>query len=105
MSYLHSSIEPSQNSGSGALDIIIEHQVILLVSLQQLDGVLGLEVLKLDQSPGPPQLDGSHELINERQVLLSLHPSLLDAKVAGVLEKLLIVGPNIQHNWQYTPEK
>ena len=45
------------------LDIVVEHQVLLLVSHEQLDGVLRLEVLELDESGRPAQLDGSHELV------------------------------------------
>ena len=45
------------------LDIVVEHQVLLLVSHEQLDGVLRLKVLELDESGRPAQLDGSHELV------------------------------------------
>ena len=84
------------------MDIVIEHEVLSLVpgtkyivitakttttSLkvpgQQLDRVLGLEVLELYERPGPAQLDGRHELVYEGVVLLPLQPVLAVTQVPG----------------------
>ena len=52
------------------LDIVVEHEILFAVALERGNGVLGLKVLELDEGPGPAQLNGRHELVNQRIVLL-----------------------------------
>ena len=51
----------------------------VFLPFQQVDRVLGLEVLVLDERLGPPQPDGGHQLVHDLVVLLPVQPGLLDA--------------------------
>ena len=50
---------------TGALDVVVEHAVLVAVALEQLLSVRVAEVLKLDQRTRVAALDGTHELVNK----------------------------------------
>ena len=116
---LQSSKDPSDNNGCGALDVIVEGAVRVAVLLEEPEGILVAEVLKLDQRVLAIVLDnGLHELINEVVILLARHTPVSAAYVVHVLqtfcmsldsrngikmldlEILLIVGADIQGDRQ-----
>ena len=64
--------------------------------------MLGLEVLELYEGPGPPQLDGGHELVHEGVILVALQPVLPVAQVPGVFLQLGVIGAHVEDAGQDT---
>jgi|FrelakmetLWP11LW_1041352.scaffolds.fasta_scaffold183901_1 hypothetical protein len=69
MAYFESSVDTGEDGCCGSLDVVVEHEVVGSVSLEEVDGVLRLEVLVLDQGLGPAEVDRGHELVDDFEIL------------------------------------
>lgn len=70
---------PSKNDSTSTLDIVVETLVAVSVTVQVLEGLLGLKVLKLDDHLRVDLLDGRHELVHELLLLLDRRALLTQA--------------------------
>lgn len=70
---------PSSDDAPGALDVIAEAQVLVAHLVQNLEGLAGLEVLKLDEAVGEAAVGCLTELSNHLHVFLPCQPLCLAA--------------------------
>ncbi len=61
---------PCSDDTTSALNVIIEAQVLVTHLVQDGEGLVGLEVLKLDQAVGEAMLSSGAELIHHLHVLI-----------------------------------
>lgn len=87
--------------GSSALNVVVEGGVSVPVAVQQGEGMIGTEVLKLHKNSRPPVEDCRHELVDSIVVLLAFETLLWDAEVEGIIEEILIVGAEVKHHRQH----
>lgn len=79
--------------GHTYLDVIVEHAVQLgvePVTVQVVEGLLGLKILKLDNHVGVDLLDGVHDLVAEVLLLLDRGTLGAQTKVERVAQVLLL---------------
>ena len=62
-----------------------------------------LKVLELYESMRPSVLDCAHKLIKGIVVFLPPKARLLQAKVIRVVQKTLVVGAAVEHDWEHLP--
>ena len=86
--------ETGKNHGTSALNIVVEHGVGVLVALKRREGVL--EVLVLNDNRGPALGESSHHLVKELALLVGRDLRAAGSKVEGVVDKLLVVGSEIE---------
>lgn len=91
---------PSQNNGSSSLDVVIEALVSVSVTVQIIEGLFGLEILKLNHHVGIDLLGGCHELVHEILLLLDRRALLPQTHVKLVFEVALVVGATVENNGQ-----
>lgn len=70
---------PSSDDAPSALDVIIEAQVLVAHLVQNLEGLVGLEVLKLDETVGEAMVCCLAELSNHLHMFLPCQPLCLAA--------------------------
>lgn len=71
---------PSKDDSSSTLDVIVE-DLLVLVPLEVGKGLLGLEVLELDDHIRVHIRHGLHELIHELTCLIDGHALMAEAKI------------------------
>ena len=86
--------------GGRALDIIIEAAQLVAVALEQPGGVFLRKVLKLQEHIGPARFNGADKHIHKLSVLVVADARVAPAHIHRVVEVLLIIGADIQHNRQ-----
>ena len=86
--------------GCRALDIIIEAAQLVAVALQKSGGVFLRKVFKLQENVGPARLNRADKHIHKFSVLVVADARVTPAHVHRVVEVLLIIGADIQHNRQ-----
>ena len=74
------------------LDVVVEHLVLALVSLKEVESGLGVEVLVLDDHLGERLVCGSHELVHEVGGLGQGSSRASEANVERVVSDRLGVG-------------
>jgi len=70
---------PSSDDTTSSLNVIIEAEVLVAHLFQDGEGLVGLEVLKLDEAVGEAMLSCCTELLHHLHVLLTCQPLLLAA--------------------------
>lgn len=92
--------EARKDDGACALNVVVEHAVVVAVPVKVEESGLGREVLKLDECRGKDLAEGYHELVEEGDVV-GQRPTLLpEAEVERVVEKLLVVGSHVENDRQ-----
>jgi hypothetical protein len=91
---------PSKHNGTSALDIVIECPVGISVSVQVVEGLFTVEILKLDYHVGVHFFDGLHELVHEVLLILIRNSLLAQTQVERVLQIRLVVGAAVQNDGQ-----
>lgn len=86
--------ETTKDDGASALDVVVEHGVGVLVTLERGEGVL--EVLVLDDNAGPALGQGGHELVEELALLVSADLVTSAAQVKRVVAELLVAGTQVE---------
>ena len=83
------------------MDVVVEHAVVVAVLLEEPVGVVGGEVLELDEAAGAVLGDdGVHELVHELVVVAARDAVLAQADVERVGEQLAVVGAHVEHDRQ-----
>lgn len=95
--------EATEDDGAGALDVVVENTVVLLVAVQEEESALGAKVLELDDEIGVLFVEGVHDLVEELGVLGIGRPFSAETKVEGILELLLVVGTKIDADGNSSP--
>lgn len=91
----------SNSNWGSALDVIIESAVVLLVLVQQAEGVFVAKILKLNKARAAPLLDHClHELINKLIILWTGDSLLAQTNVVGVIKKGLVICANVNGHWK-----
>lgn len=90
--------ESSQDDSASALNIVVEAKVGRLVLFEELESVLGREVLELDQQLGVERSQGLDDGINKREELVVTNTLLAQSEVELVLELVLVVGAEVEGN-------
>ena len=70
---------PSSDNTASSLDVIIEAEVLVAHLFRDGKGLVGLEVLKLDEAVGEAMLSCCTELLHHLHVLITCQPFLLAA--------------------------
>ena len=83
---------------AAALDIIIEAAQLVAVALQKPGGIFLRKVFKLQEDVGPARLNRADKHIHKFSVLVVADARMTPAHVHRVVEVLLIIGADIQHN-------
>ncbi len=97
----HPREDAGEHDGCRSLDVIVEGEQLVAVTLQQRAGVFGGEILPLQEvSLGELFLHRLHELIHEVEVGVARNPLVSPAEIFRVLEPLLVVGAHVQDHGQ-----
>lgn len=88
--------ESSQDDSASSLNIIVKAKVGGLVLFEELEGVLGREVLELDQQLGVERSQGLNDSINKGEELIVPNTLLAQSEVELVLELVLVVGAEVE---------
>ena len=83
-----------------ALNVVVEGQQAVAVTLQDRRGVLLRKVLPLQENLGIARLDALDEQVDEVVVLLAADPFVAPADVERIVQTLLVVGADVQHDRQ-----
>lgn len=86
--------EATEDDSTGTLDVVVEHGVGVLVTLERREGVL--EVLVLDDNTGPALGKGGHELVEELTLLIGGDLVASAAHVQRVVAELLVAGTQVE---------
>jgi hypothetical protein len=86
--------ETTEDDSTGTLDVVVEHGVGVLVTLERREGVL--EVLVLDDDTGPALGKGGHELVKELTLLIGRDLVASAAHVQRVVAELLVAGSQVE---------
>ncbi len=78
-SWLQHGNTPSSDDTTSSLDVVIEAEVLVAHLFQDGKGLIGLEVLKLDEAIGEAMLSCCTELFHNLHVLITCQPLLLAA--------------------------
>mmetsp|Transcript_13271 Transcript_13271/g.34393 ORF Transcript_13271/g.34393 Transcript_13271/m.34393 type:complete len:235 (+) Transcript_13271:673-1377(+) len=97
---LHAVDKAAEHHGAGALDVVVEAEHAVPHALQNVEGRLRLEVLKLDEAVGPARGNGVAQLLHHRQLLLTSDARLLLPHVELVRQQLRPVGAAVKSDWQ-----
>lgn len=81
-------------------DIVVETAQLVAVALQQSGGVFLREILKLQQYIGPALLHGTDKHVHKLGVLIVADAWVTPAHIHGIVQMLLIIGTDIEHNRQ-----
>ena len=84
----------------GALDVVVEDAGVVAIFVQQAEGRVIGEILELDQHAGKSRARRGHELVDELVIGRAGQALLAKADVIGVVEKLLVVGADVEHDRQ-----
>ncbi len=90
--------ETRKRNGTSALNVVIEHQVLVAVFGQKLPCVRVGKVFELYEDIGPAVAKGRHHFVNKLKELGVCGAGLLQAKVERVVNQLLTVGTEIENN-------
>ena len=85
--WLQSGNIPSSDDTTSSLNVIIEAEVLVAHPFQDGKGLVGLEILKLDEAVGEAVLSCCTELFHHLHVLITCQPLLLAALQAQVKSK------------------
>ena len=92
--------QPGQRDRGRSLNVVIEDRNVVTVFVKQAErGVIG-KILKLDQHTREGFARRRDEFIDEIIIGLSAHAFLAQADIITVVQKILIVGADIQHDGQ-----
>lgn len=86
--------ETTKDDGTGTLNVVVEHCVGVLVTLERREGVL--EVLVLDDDTGPALGESGHELVEELTLLVGSDLVTSAAQVERVVAELLVAGAQVE---------
>ncbi|KAG1649222.1 hypothetical protein GQR58_029194 [Nymphon striatum] len=95
---LHRRPNRSECDGRGAFDVIVEAQDPIPVVMHQAGGILLREVLPLEQYARKSLTKGVDERFDERVVVVAGNPLVAPAQVFRIVESVLIVRPDIEHD-------
>ena len=87
-----------ERNGRGALNVVVEAEHTLAVTVEQRVGVGREEVFELDERVGVLLLHRSHELFDEREVALACDALARISEVEHVVANLLVVGAYVEHH-------
>ena len=85
-----------QHHRCGALDVVVERAVVVLVLRQDAVGVARTEVLPMDHRLGEEPVGRHDEVIDEVVVPLSAHPRVPFTEVHLIVEEAQIVRPDVE---------
>lgn len=91
---------PSQHDSTGSLDVVVEALVLVTVTVEVVESLLGLKVLELHDHIWVDLLGGGHELVGKCLLLSNGWALLAESKVELILQVGLIVGTAVQHDRQ-----
>uniref|UniRef100_A0A182JE73 Uncharacterized protein n=1 Tax=Anopheles atroparvus TaxID=41427 RepID=A0A182JE73_ANOAO len=84
-----------------ALDVVVERAVRVAELVQEAERVVVAKVLELDERVlAVPLHDGLHELVDELVVLRALHARVPQADVQWILQQVLVVRADVDHDRQ-----
>uniref|UniRef100_A0AAG5CP82 Uncharacterized protein n=1 Tax=Anopheles atroparvus TaxID=41427 RepID=A0AAG5CP82_ANOAO len=84
-----------------ALDVVVERAVRIAELVQEAERVVVAKVLELDERVlAVPLHDGLHELVDELVVLRALHARVPQADVQWILQQVLVVRADVDHDRQ-----
>ena len=92
--------DAGEHDGAGALDVVVERGQHLAVAVQQVEGVLLLEILPLEQRAGKAPAHGDDELLHDRVVLGPAQAPVGPAQIQVVVEQRLVVRAHVQADGQ-----
>ncbi len=93
-------VEPGQRHPGGALDVVVERADPVAVALEDAEGVLGREVLPLEQRVGEDLLHRVDELGDERLVLGAAQPRPVESGIERRLPQLDVLGADVERHRQ-----
>lgn len=88
--------ESSQDDSASSLNIVVEAEVGGLVLVEELEGMLGRKVLKLDQHLGVKGGQGLDDGIDKREELVIANTLLAQSQVELVVELGLVIGAEVK---------
>jgi len=91
---------PAEDDSTRTLDVVIEALVGIPISVQVIESLLALKVLKLHHHVGEDLGGGLHELVHELLLLGNRDALGAQAEVERVLEICLVGGAAVEHNGQ-----
>ena len=90
----------SKGNGRRALNVIVEGQQLIAVTLEDGPGVRSRKVFPLETRRRELLLHRCHELIDEVKVRLTGHTLVPPAEIFRILDPFGIIGPDIQYDRQ-----
>ena len=92
--------QPGQRDRGRALNVVVEDRNIVAVFVEQAErGVIG-EILELDQHAGEGCARRGDEFVDEVIIGLSAQALLAQADIITVVQQILVVGADVQHDRQ-----
>ncbi len=92
--------DPRQHDGAGALDVVVEARDAVAIAIEDLDGVVLLEVLPLQHGARADVQDGADEGLEEIVVLGAAQPPLAIPDVERIGQQILVVRAHVQRHWK-----
>src|SRR5262249_18275963 len=90
----------SKRHSRGALDVVVERADLVAVALEDRHGIDVRKVFPLDAAFRIELLHSRHELFNECRIFVAADAALAQSKVERVLDQSVIIGADIEHDWQ-----
>ena len=91
-------IETGERHGSRALNVVVEGAGAVAIARQQVDGVVGGEILELQHRRRKHLGDRSDELVYQRVILDAPEPPLREADIERIVAKFGVLGAHIEHH-------
>ena len=86
--------------GGGSLNIVVETAQLIPVAFEQFAGIFLREIFKLQQNVGPAVFHGVDKHVHKFGILIVADTRMAPAHIQWVVQMLLIIGTDIQHNRQ-----
>src|SRR5580704_10353414 len=90
----------AEHDGGRALDVIIECQESLAVTIQNGSGMRRREVFPMQKRVRQLLLDRAKALVNEIKIRVTRDPLVTPTEILRIREPLLIICPHVQDNGQ-----
>jgi hypothetical protein len=84
--------ETTENDGTSSLNVVVEHAVLALVSLQEVESGFRVEIFVLNDDFWEGLVGGGHELVHELGSLGEVDTRSSETNVEGVISDLFSVG-------------
>ena len=83
-----------------SLDVVVEDVYLVAIFVQQPERRVIGEILELDQHAGEGLARGGDEFVDEFVIGRAAQPLLAQADIIGIVQKVLVVGADVQHHRQ-----